>query len=464
MRELIKRKALLVITPAIAIMALLAIGVTAQIYFVQERLAESFLTSYARDMAYAFSYVEGVSDGHHMHGRHEYEEHHFIASGSSMPGGLVFIVSSDGGVVASSPEARHLRDMSFKDLINGDKGYRLTDHKGKSYYLVWDSITAFEKIVFVIPNDEVFTSLISAYKWLISILIFLALSFLGLTWCLWRYLISPMRKMSRTIRGLRWGRELLTEEPSPCVWEVEVMNDALRKQAELAVDNERLKENYVRDIITVQEEERRHFARELHDGPLQYVSAAIKRIQIFKALCADAGNTIVGAQNILENLVEAEKAAQFSADEMRNLCDEMSPPWLELGFPNALMELTDRAERSGDVRVTLKISDNARKMKLARDKEIALMRLFQEACSNSTLHGKARNIEVELSSDGENAILSIRDDGIGFDAAVIEESKLCAGEHRGISNMMERMRLVGGNARVVSSPNNGCTVQAKVRI
>jgi signal transduction histidine kinase len=67
---------------------------------------------------------------------------------------------------------------------------------------------------------------------------------------------------------------------------------------------------------------------------------------------------------------------------------------------------------------------------------------------------------VELSQTGEGVLLSIQDDGKGFDTASISERELRMSGHRGISNMKERMRMAGGTLKIETSVGAGCTVIA----
>jgi signal transduction histidine kinase len=472
-REFLGKHALLTLISAIIFLALSALLVGGYTLLAQERMLESVLVSYVRDMVRSLSeeiqFERGFGgNGHSSHmGR---SSHHFMTSGPSLQGGVMLIVSDGGKVISASPGAEVLNGLFLDDMMNSDKNYLNVKHNGVEYIAAWSSIeNTRDRIFFIIPREKLLSYTANSHRLLIGALLALVVGITVLVWGLWRYLVSPLRKMASDVNALRWGREKFTSSETTGVWEIGVLGNALRSQSETAMENEILKENRVRDIIAVQEDERARFSRELHDGSLQYVTAAIRRIQIIAALLKNSltgceggdGNT---SEAIAENLREAEKAALFSAEEIRDLCDEMSPSWLDLGFPSALTELTERAAKQNEIQIELTFSDGARNIELTREKSLALLRMFQEACSNAVRHGHAKKIDVEFSLDRDAVELTITDDGIGFDIDETDGKKPLSAGHRGIANMRERIHLIGGVLKIASSPGKGCAVSANVEI
>jgi signal transduction histidine kinase len=446
--------------------ALLALAVAGYAYFAQERLLQSVLFSYVQDMLRSLSIDFAVDETRHRRHRN-YTDHHFLVSGPSLLGGMILILSREGEMLGASPGAVGLKDISMELLTYGDGKAQRMVCNGEPYFVVGKTIENTQNtIFFFIPQEQLLSSVTNPYKLLVGSIVVLIVCVLGLAWGLWRYSVFPLRKMVADIGALHWGKEAFTSMESRCVWEVELLRNVLHQQAQTAVENEVLKENYVRDTIAVQERQQTRFSREMHDGPLQYVTATIRRIQIASALLRNTAASVIDAlrqdrrlwENITENLNEAEKAAQFSADEIRDLCDEMSPSWLDLGFSSALTELTERMARHHKIPVDLTLSGNTQKLDLSHEESLALLRIFQEACSNAVRHGKAEKIDVELSQEGNDVVLSIRDDGTGFDVSSINERELRVNGHRGIANMKERMRMVGGTLKIETSIGAGCAV------
>jgi signal transduction histidine kinase len=462
---------------AIIFFAVLALTVAGYAYFAQERLLESVLFSYVQDMLQSLS-IDLATDGDHYHatdsGGHNhqnrnYADHHFLISGPSLPGGFILILSHEGEMLGASPGALDLKDIPIDILTFADGKSQRIICDGKPYFVVGKSLeNTRNTIFFLMPQEQLLSSVANPYRLLVGSIVVLILGVLGLAWGLGRYLAFPLRKMVADIGTLSWGKEPFAPQTSRCVWEVRLLGNVLCQQSQTAVENEFLKENYVRDIITVQEQQQNRFSRELHDGPLQYVTATIRRVQIAAVLLRNMATNVENVsqpdeyqwKNITENLNEAEKAAQFSADEIRDLCDEMSPSWMTLGFPSALTELTERAALHNKIYVNLTLSENARRIKLSHEENLAFLRIFQEACSNAVRHGKAQKIDVKLSEDDNQIILSIHDDGTGFDIMLVNERELRANGHRGIINMKERMRIVGGVLKIVTGTGKGCTVLA----
>jgi signal transduction histidine kinase len=457
-------------TSAIIFFAVLALAVAGYTYLAQERLLESVLFSYVQDMLQSLSvdFTTNNEEDHH-HKNRNYADHHLLISGPSLPGGFILILSHEGEMLGASPGALELKDIPLDMLAFADGKSQRIICDGKPYFVAGKTLENTQNtIFFLMPQEQLLSSVTNPYRLLIGSIVVLIVCVLGLAWGLGRYLAFPLRKMVADIGTLRWGKESLASLTSRCVWEIRLLGNVLRQQSQTAVENEFLKENYVRDIIAVQEQQQNRFSRELHDGPLQYVTATIRRIQIAAVLLRNMAASSVNTPklddhqwgNITENLNEAEKAAQFSADEIRDLCDEMSPSWMTLGFPSALTELTERAALHNKISVNLTLSGNARKIKLSNEESLAFLRIFQEACSNAVRHGKAPKIDVKLSEDENNITLSIHDDGTGFDMALVNERELRTNGHRGIANMKERMRMVGGTLKIETGMGMGCTVLA----
>lgn len=212
-------------------------------------------------------------------------------------------------------------------------------------------------------------------------------------------------------------------------------------------DQARLRE-LIRATYAGQEAERARIALDLHDSIAQDIASSLM-------MARRLGETESGDKaRLLASL-------KTSLDALRRISWELRPPELErLRFQGAAMRLIgDFEERNGfpvKVQITGPGLDH-----LGLEAELHLYRILQEALSNVSKHAKASGLEVSLGHEAGCVILSIADDGQGFDAAAVGLSGP-APEHMGLAGMRERARLIGGKLRVISCPGKGTTVEVEV--
>ncbi|MCL2010184.1 MAG: sensor histidine kinase [Synergistaceae bacterium] len=256
---------------------------------------------------------------------------------------------------------------------------------------------------------------------------------------LWRYLISPLKVLASEIDGLHMGKDLPKKVDPQAVREIESVHSALMRFAQAAVDRDNLRNRYVRDIVQVQEAERLDMAREIHDGPLQDITALLQQIHM---ITEDGGYS-------RERVKRAEQLARVVVRELRGLCDELSPPWVDLGLSQAITELAERLSQNYDLQIAVDIEiDDS--FEPGAEQTLSLLRIFQEAVSNAVRHGNATEINVSTRREGGLLIFEIRDNGKGFDAGFDHHALRLEG-HRGLANMTERMSLMGGTFEVRSA-------------
>ena len=106
---------------------------------------------------------------------------------------------------------------------------------------------------------------------------------LGSFWAirlLWSRLVSPLQALVAEIDDLRVGKDIPNRLGPGSVKEIESVYSALMRFAQAAVERDKLRNHYVRDIVRVQEKERIDMAREIHDGPLQDITALLQQIHM----------------------------------------------------------------------------------------------------------------------------------------------------------------------------------------
>ncbi|MBQ3378088.1 MAG: ATP-binding protein [Synergistaceae bacterium] len=197
-------------------------------------------------------------------------------------------------------------------------------------------------------------------------------------------------------------------------------------------------------------------AREIHDGPLQDVTALLQ--QIHMSLEDDDARP---------RIERTEKLAKTIVRELRALCDELAPPWMDLGLAETLTELAERLSQSYDVEVIAELDElnELENFETSPELRLSFLRIFQEAVSNAVRHGQATEVVAKVYKDNlNNLVLEISDNGKGFDAktANLTHEELRLQGHRGLANMTERMSLMGGSLNVISKPERGTKIIASV--
>jgi len=219
-----------------------------------------------------------------------------------------------------------------------------------------------------------------------------------------------------------------------------------RKQAEKDLEeaNRQLK-ILSRRRVKVQEEERRHLARELHDEIGQALTAAKINLQAaMKELDGAKSKRIDETAAILERLL----------GQVRQISLDLRPPMLDdLGLIPALRSLLDQQGRRASVAVHLSAKDMPENL----DPEIqtTCFRIAQEAITNAVRHANATQIDIDLGCENGKLRMQVRDDGRGFDA----ESPQPQTAGLGLIGIKERAALVGGRAKIISSPKKGTTIE-----
>jgi signal transduction histidine kinase len=363
----------------------------------------------------------------------------------SMPG-WVALVDSGGRLLISTPGAGILANLWRREIpigtavdIKSADGDRFTLAAYPAGETGWFVIAA-------VSWRELLGPMLAFNRWPLFVGI---TGFLGLlsVYALWRWLVSPLRFLESEVSVLKWGKDVPKNDDPRAVFELRRLRQALYQLALSAVERAKLMRRYVSDLVQVQEEERSRLAREIHDGPLQDVTALIQQLRLAVSES--------GLQKPDSRLYLAEEGAVHAVRELRALCDELSPPWLDLGLEQALQELAGRLSRHLGLSVNVEAEND---VPLSRDQILAFFRVVQEAVHNSARHGQAGLVTIRFFRDEDRAVLEVSDDGEGFEGKVDVEALRVSG-HRGLANMSERMSLIGGTLEISSVRGEGTTIR-----
>ncbi|MGW0778382.1 GAF domain-containing sensor histidine kinase [Streptomyces sp. NPDC002835] len=229
--------------------------------------------------------------------------------------------------------------------------------------------------------------------------------------------------------------------------EDEQLLDILAQHAAIALTNARL---YERSRELTIAEERSRLAHELHDAVSQKLFSLRLTAQAAAALVDRDPDRAKG------ELQQVAHLAAEAADELRAAVVELRPAALdEDGLVNTLRTQIQVLDRAHSARVTF---DTCGIRALPATQEEALLRVAQEALHNALRHSGAAQVDVVLVRRGQGAVLSVTDNGRGFEPRAVRR----AGRHLGLVSMRDRASGVGGRLSVESEPGKGTTVEMEV--
>jgi signal transduction histidine kinase len=216
---------------------------------------------------------------------------------------------------------------------------------------------------------------------------------------------------------------------------------------------EMLRRQLLDRLITVQEEERKRIALELHDQTGQPLTSLIMTLSML-------GET-PSLEQVRSQTEELKETAAQLMKRVHDLALELRPSILDdLGLESALRHLSkgyqDRFRIPVDLQV-LGLEDE----RLLPEVETALYRIVQEALTNVVRHAQAENVSVVLEKRDSAVRLIIEDDGQGFDVNSVLGSRRRdrpTDGKLGLYGMRERAALVGGTLTIESTPGVGTTI------
>ena len=455
-----KKNLLLLLMIVVTLLTAISFFISVYALSAQERAMDSMMRSYALDLAENFTNAPVPGSGHSFAGRRQPQmmmRFRMLQTNpalQSRDAGGVLLLSREGRIVAASPGAERLLPLWERRSPLGEP-QEVRDSSGDSYYVVVRALQDEGYVLAAVSKTYLLAPLIRIWRfWLLSAAGASAAVFIGIL-LLWRRLVAPLRRIVEDIQGMKWGKDRIAWLYAGPVFELEALSGVIARLSGEACEKEELKIRYVTDLVQVQENTRKQLARELHDGALQSAVAAIKRIQMAKEAAGKSAEA-----TIRDHLDTAEDVVRIAADEIRGYCDELSPSWVRLGLVSAMSENADRLSGAyGDVAIDIDVDEELDS--LPEEHVLALIRIFQEAVSNSVRHGNAHAVRAVLGREEGMIRFSIADDGSGFDSDAYSETeyeRLRTTGRRGLANISERVRLLHGTVRLESRPGKGCRI------
>jgi two-component system sensor histidine kinase UhpB len=195
---------------------------------------------------------------------------------------------------------------------------------------------------------------------------------------------------------------------------------------------------------------KRQLARELHDSVAQILTLMVVDMENFKLDQA-------GQQQVVSRVDSLQESTREVLHNLRQvLYDLRQEPSTESSFVQQVRTLLSRFEGSTGIRSKLQVSAGW-PSRLSAATAHNLYRIVEEALHNVRLHSGAAEVDVHLTATVDGVVLTVQDDGRGFQAT--------NGERRqgmGVMGMRERAVLLGGELDIISSGTGGTTVKAVV--
>lgn len=211
------------------------------------------------------------------------------------------------------------------------------------------------------------------------------------------------------------------------------------------LDEERL----LKQMLDLQERERRLVAYEIHDGFIQDVIAVRMMLE------ATRGQLLESQSGILARLEDSVDLLAKAIGEGRRLISELRPMIIdEMGLVEAVQFLVEeeRARGGAEIRFVPRVSFD----RLPPLLQATVFRIVREAVTNARRHGHAEIIEIRLTDVANHVVIEVQDDGRGFDPSQVPQNRY------GLEGIRERAKLFGGGATIESKLGKGTRITVKL--
>jgi signal transduction histidine kinase len=215
------------------------------------------------------------------------------------------------------------------------------------------------------------------------------------------------------------------------------------------------RERALAKVLEAAQQERIRLAADLHDGPVQELTAlnyGLERVdRRLQTQGPDAARELLGEQK--DHLTMVTRT-------LRGLLSELRPPALdEHGLAGALKLYGDAFAKQAGINISVEVQVEERP---APEVETIIYRITQEALTNVAKHAQARHVWIRLAAEEQAVDLTIRDDGVGFDPE--QATRLLQDGHYGLVGMQERAEMGGGRLDLDSRPDHGTTIHVTLPI
>lgn len=280
------------------------------------------------------------------------------------------------------------------------------------------------------------------------------------------YIVRALQVVPLTLQGRVIGViEAIHSRPGAFTQSDLKLLEAAASWVAIAISNARLFEEIrvahrrvrqlAQEVVSAQEEERRRISRELHDEAGQVLTALKINLDLIKVSLPEE------LSEIRQSIAEAAELTEQTMDQIRLLAHNLRPPGLEnVGLNATIAGLCRDFANLTSLSIRYK---GAAVPPLPDAISITMYRFVQEALTNVARHAQASTIEVVLTCQDGNLVVSVADDGLGFR---VGELSLDGTQTNGIGliGMQERLEMLDGRLEIDTAPGQGARLVASIHL
>ncbi|MBI2418560.1 MAG: ATP-binding protein [Ignavibacteriales bacterium] len=215
-----------------------------------------------------------------------------------------------------------------------------------------------------------------------------------------------------------------------------------------------IQQNFSKQLIELQEDERKRIASELHDELGQNLLIINNHAKI--------GLRDISSENIEKQLTQISETALASINEVRNIAYNLHPYQLDdLGLNNTVESLTKKI--AGTTGIIFTVNLEQREKGIGPEAEINVFRIIQESINNAVKHAAAKNVTIKLHYREQMLHLNISDDGMGMNKEKLDRV-LKNSSGFGLKGIQERVRHQKGSFSISSTENEGTNLHIKLPV
>lgn len=210
-------------------------------------------------------------------------------------------------------------------------------------------------------------------------------------------------------------------------------------------------------ILENQELERQRIAREIHDGPAQYIANAMMRVDFCKVVVKK------DLEKGINELDDLKSNIRMALKEVRGIIYDLRPLHLEeLGLIDAIKDMINIISVENDVKIDMIVDESS--YEVEKIMQIAIYRIMQEILNNIKKHSKAKYVDIKINYIKDYIYIYIQDDGIGFNVQETLINTKQKGNRYGLIGIFERVKQLRGKIEVKSSKGEGTIYKIRLPI